>query len=106
MNLTYISENIKKNRTLRNVKQIDLAKVLNISQSHLSLIESGEKRPSLTLVLKISEALNIDPGELVSKDKNYTALKKIISNSELDKAISILTKLAGTPEATPLVTSI
>lgn len=42
----------------------ELSKLSGISKSHLSYIERQEKEPSLTILIKIAKALNIDINDL------------------------------------------
>jgi transcriptional regulator with XRE-family HTH domain len=46
-------------RSLRNVSQLALALEANVSQRHLSFVESGRSRPSRDLILRIAEALDL-----------------------------------------------
>lgn len=46
-------------RVYHHIKQVDLAKRLNISNSYLSEIESGKKSPTIDLVEKYSEVFSI-----------------------------------------------
>src|SRR5688572_3761138 len=50
---------IKKLRTSKSIAQGDLATIVGISQTSLSQIEKGTKRPSAKNMKKISSALNI-----------------------------------------------
>lgn len=47
--------------------QFQLAKRAGIAQSHLSMILSGERTPSLPLALKLSQIANIPVETLVGK---------------------------------------
>jgi transcriptional regulator with XRE-family HTH domain len=46
-------------RSLRNVSQLALALEANVSQRHLSFVESGRSRPSRDVILRIAEALDL-----------------------------------------------
>jgi transcriptional regulator with XRE-family HTH domain len=46
-------------RTLRNVSQLALALEANVSQRHLSFIESGRSKPSREMILRIAAALDL-----------------------------------------------
>lgn len=54
---------IEKNRNAKNLSQKEFADLLEISQSHLSLVESNGKKPSQSLLLKIIEILGISEKE-------------------------------------------
>lgn len=54
-------------KEIREQKQISLeqlAKMSGISKSHLNYIERQEKEPTLTILIKIAKALNIDIKDL------------------------------------------
>lgn len=55
---------LKEIRTKKNITLRELAKMTNISKSHLSSIERNEKMPSLQVALIIAEALSISITEL------------------------------------------
>ncbi len=46
-------------RTLRNKSQLDLALDANVSQRHLSFVESGRSVPSRQLLMEVAEALDV-----------------------------------------------
>jgi transcriptional regulator with XRE-family HTH domain len=46
-------------RALRNLSQLGLALEVNVSQRHLSFIESGRARPSREMVLRLAQALDL-----------------------------------------------
>lgn len=50
-------------KEIREEKQIsleELARMSGISKSHLNYIERNEKEPTLTILIKIAKALNVD----------------------------------------------
>lgn len=54
-------------KEIRKEKQISLeqlSKASGISKSHLSYIERQEKEPTITVLIKIAKALNIDIEDL------------------------------------------
>lgn len=55
-------------RQRRNLTQAELAKSATVSQSTIAQIESGRKDPSLSTLLKLSEALDIHVAILFSSD--------------------------------------
>jgi transcriptional regulator with XRE-family HTH domain len=46
-------------RTTRKLSQLDLSLNSNVSQRHLSFLESGRSRPSQAMVMQLSEALDV-----------------------------------------------
>ena len=63
-----LSERIKYMRGRREMTQSDLAKAAKISQSTVAQIESGDKDPSFTTLLKVAEALDCHLAVLFSSD--------------------------------------
>lgn len=62
-----IGKNIKIIRASRNISQKDLAKKLGITNAYLSMIENETKKPSLTLVEKLAQVLEIPLAVLFSE---------------------------------------
>ena len=51
---------IKELRKARNMTQFDLAQAANISQSLVTLIETGQRRPSVSVAKRIAAVLGFD----------------------------------------------
>lgn len=56
--------NVRKYRKARNLTQEQLSEKLEISQKHLSIIETGTQFASASLIGRISEVLEVSPGDL------------------------------------------
>jgi transcriptional regulator with XRE-family HTH domain len=56
---------IRQLRTERRLTQEALAERTDLSVSYIGFIERGENVPTLTIVLNLADALNIDAAELV-----------------------------------------
>lgn len=56
--------NIAYYRKLNGYTQIEFAEIINVDRSHLSGMEIGKNSPSLDLIFKICEVLNITEKEL------------------------------------------
>ena len=55
-------------RRLRNAKgwsQIDLAVRLDVSRSHIGRLETGEKQPSLKMLFRLADALEVPASTIV-----------------------------------------
>jgi len=70
---------MKRWREKRGLTQDGLAGLAGIASSYVSHIERGEHVPSLTVILKLSLALQILPGDLLS-DFTLPAMKKLKLN--------------------------
>ena len=78
---------IRKIRQEKNMSQLELANIANFSQSFLANVESGKKKPSVLTILRIAEALKVNPREFFSestcnskdeiKSKIYTLIDKL-----------------------------
>lgn len=55
---------LKEVRKKKGVSLQQLAKITGISTSHLNYIEKNEKEPSISILIRISIALNVDIKEL------------------------------------------
>jgi transcriptional regulator with XRE-family HTH domain len=66
---------LKDLRQKKGLKMKELAEKLDISESYYCAIENGErqKRMDITLVAKISEALQISVSEIVQMEKAWIA---------------------------------
>jgi transcriptional regulator with XRE-family HTH domain len=53
-------------RNERDLTQEDLADLASINRNHIGAIERGDKIAGLTVFLKIADALEIKPSELMS----------------------------------------
>lgn len=72
-------------RLARGVSQHDLADRVGISPSYLSLMESGKKEPSLSMIRSLARGLDISDDLLLLSAIDYSALR-----SEDTKAMSTL----------------
>ena len=62
--LDIVITRIRKIRIEKGISQQELANIANFSQSFLANVESGKKKPS---ILRIAEALNVNPREFFSE---------------------------------------
>ena len=61
---TFFGQNVRKYRKAAGLTQEQLSERLDISQKHLSIIETGNQFASAPLIERISEELNVFPGDL------------------------------------------
>lgn len=60
-----LGDTIRKLRDTRELTQGQLAKSSSVSQGYLSQLENGEvKSPSAAVLLRVAQAMNVDPDEL------------------------------------------
>lgn len=84
--LTQVIDRVREIRLHRSMSQLELAEKANISQSFLASLEAGKKSPSVTTILKLAKALEINPGDLFTK--NFTNKAQI-----KEEIIGLLDKL-------------
>jgi len=85
-----IGENIKSIRKSKKVTQEVLSKKVGITKTYLSLIETCKKTPSLEIIYKISQALNVDPALIVTKDDSFKKIQTILKENDFQDVLKIL----------------
>ena len=63
-------QNVQKYRKLAGLTQSELSKRLEISQKHLSIIETGTQFASASLISRICAELKVPPAALFGDDMN------------------------------------
>lgn len=59
-----IEMKIREVRRAKGISLDKLSRITNITKSYLSYIERNEKNPSLSIIIRIAIALNVDEKEL------------------------------------------
>lgn len=70
MDYSILGRNIKKYRQIKGLRQADLAEICDCSDSHIGQIENARGVPSLSVVIKISDALEVTVDQLLKE--NYS----------------------------------
>jgi len=80
--LKFVVSKIRDIRKQKSVSQLELASRTNMSQSFLASMETGKKQPSVLTLLRIANALNVDPKSFFPDcgDKSKEEIKEIIVN--------------------------
>jgi transcriptional regulator with XRE-family HTH domain len=60
---------LKELRELRGLSQSDVARALEVPPSYICALEAGSKSPNLSTIARLATALEIDPDELLSREK-------------------------------------
>lgn len=77
-----ISENITKLRKARNWSQDELAKRIGSSRVMIGKYERGDNMPSVEVMVRLTEALEVSLDYLVGQSDNITYDKEMISRLE------------------------
>lgn len=67
-------------RTLRNQQRItqeSLAEVADFKASYISMLESGQRQPTITAIIALEQALGVPPGELVRRTVAAMKVRRI-----------------------------
>lgn len=64
-----VGKNFARLRDERNMTQEDVAAATGISQQYLSGLERGKRNPTIITIYEISQALDVDPMELLRRNK-------------------------------------
>lgn len=70
-----VGEKIREIRLAKEMTQVDLAEKLGVTQSMIGQYERSKKPPKFDTILKIAEALEVEPGELISQKIVVEALR-------------------------------
>lgn len=70
-------KNVQKYRKLAGLTQMELSKRLDITQKHLSIIETGTQFASANLIERICEELKVSPAALFGEDLNQAYMDKL-----------------------------
>ena len=85
MDYIALGKNVKKFRLLRNMRQKDLAELCDSSDSYIGHIENARGIPSLEMVVKIANALEVTVDQLLSdsyKNPEVIYLREIAERIE------------------------
>lgn len=61
--------NIRKLRKEKELKQVDLAKMVGIKNNTLSQYETGERMPNIEMLTKLAKVLNCSIEELIKDEE-------------------------------------
>lgn len=81
MNYYSIGKNIRKYRIQRKLRQEDLAEMTELSTNYISMIERGEKIPSLLTLLTIINSLGVSADMILCDvlDTGYTVKNSLLA---------------------------
>ena len=83
LNFCIIGEKIRERRNILKIKQDYLAEKLNVNPSHISNIECGRARPSLTILIKIANLLHCSVDYFIFNEYTFPREKPSSLDSEI-----------------------
>jgi transcriptional regulator with XRE-family HTH domain len=101
--LAEVGPRLRRLRTQRNVTLVDLSERTGISKSTLSRLESGQRKPSLELLLPISVAFQVPLDELVGAPKVGDPRIRMEPRMLGDRTIVPLTRQPGGLQAYKMI---
>lgn len=63
--LEVIGENIRERRQFLNLTQNQLAQLMGVHRTYIGMVERGEKNITISSLVKIAKALQVDPKQLL-----------------------------------------
>jgi transcriptional regulator with XRE-family HTH domain len=57
-------------REKSNISQEKLAEYCELDRTYISLLERGQRQPTITTIFKLAKALNVSPSALIEKVEN------------------------------------
>jgi transcriptional regulator with XRE-family HTH domain len=101
--LAEVGPRLRRLRRQRNVTLVDLSSATGISKSTLSRLESGQRKPSLELLLPISVAHQVPLDELVGAPKVGDPRIRLEPRREGDRTVVPLTRQPGGLQAYKMI---
>lgn len=65
-----IGKRIRAAREREKLSQLDMAGLIDVSVTHISLVENGKKKVSLEMISRVSDTLGVTIDELIGGSKN------------------------------------
>jgi HTH-type transcriptional regulator, competence development regulator len=59
------ARNLKKARTARGLTLAEVSRRVQVSRAYMTLLEQGQREPSIVTVVKLAKALGVKPGTLL-----------------------------------------
>lgn len=87
MNLKAVGQRIKQAREIKGLTQEQLAERVNLSASHMSVIERGVKPPKLETFVEIANILEVDANSILT---DVLSVSNEIVSSQLSIRLSAL----------------
>ena len=60
-----VGEVVRRHRAAKGLSQFDLAAMVNMERTYISMLERGINQPTLSVFLSLAEALSLDPQQFL-----------------------------------------
>ncbi len=71
-----LGENIRSLRTKQQITQEQLAELCDLHRTYIGAMERGDRNVSLNNIVKVAQALNVTPSELLKYDSKIQLKKE------------------------------
>lgn len=75
MNFVALGKNIRKYRKAAKLSQEKLAEMCECSNGHIGMVENAKTTPSLEMIVRIANSLNVTVDMLINESYTYPELK-------------------------------
>lgn len=99
--LRQFGQELQKWRLTRNLSQEQLAEIINVDRTYISLLERGKRNPSLICINNLAEALNIKLNELISIPQWQEDLSNFCRKYNID--LENLGDVLNDPKVIPMI---
>lgn len=88
----YLGLQLKKRREQANLRQDDIAKVLNLSRVSVINMESGRHNPSIKNIITLCRLFNCAPNDIFPpiEELKYSIIEKIVTIKKKKKVLKII----------------
>jgi transcriptional regulator with XRE-family HTH domain len=99
---TYLNlgEKLKKLRKERNMKQEELAFILNVDRTTVSNWERGEKQPGIDILIKLRSIYSVTLDEIVGFKNDHPGIDIDLASLTADPLVKLLSEKTGVPPGT------
>lgn len=99
--LRQFGQKLQKWRLIRNLSQEQLAEIIKVDRTYISLLERGKRNPSLVCLNNLAEALNINLNELTSIPEWQENLDNFCRKYNID--LQNLADVLNDPKVIPMI---
>ena len=91
--MQYVIDKIKSIRIKKGISQMELSLRSNLSQSFIANVEKGKKQPSVLTLIRIANALEVNPQEFFPESFNHDVKEPIFDHDMKEQVKEKIRKL-------------